>query len=60
MWFYFFAYYRLTLHKPKKQQNPDNVRALLVIFGGSGVRLTIVLSNPNQYYKHIYFNVLTF
>jgi len=29
-------------------------------FGGSGVRLTIVLSNPNQYCKHIYFNVLTF
>lgn len=47
MWFYFFAYYRLTLHKPQKQQNPDNVRALLVIFGGSGVRKSSVSPYPN-------------
>lgn len=28
------------------------------IFGGSGVRITVVQSNPIKYYKNIFFNNL--
>ena len=35
MWFYFFAYYKLTLHKPRNNKAPI-IGAKSLIFGGSG------------------------
>ncbi len=51
MWFYFYAYYRLTLHKPQKQQSPEDVRAKSLIFGGSGEIRTHGGLTPSSVFK---------